>query len=133
MGPSFVDAEGKGQRGKEAITAFYDNVISQSESLKFTIRQTIECGDEVANIGEIRITLPGNQVGIVPDRQHLQGERRGEARFAAFVLGAGQAHVQRRLTASRTSGPARPVTSRESAAPPGPVGGRTATPAGRTS
>ena len=51
--------------GKEAITAFYDNVISQSESLKFTIRQSIECGDEVANIGELRITLPGNQVGIV--------------------------------------------------------------------
>jgi ketosteroid isomerase-like protein len=66
VGPSFVDPDGKGQRGKEAITAFYDNVISQSESLKFTIRQSIECGDEVANIGEIRITLPGNQVGIVP-------------------------------------------------------------------
>ena len=65
VGPSFVDADGKGQRGKEAITAFYDNVISQSESLKFTIRQSIECGDEVANIGELRITLPGNQVGIV--------------------------------------------------------------------
>ena len=65
VGPSFVDADGKGQRGKEAITAFYDNVISQSESLKFTIRQSIECGDEVANIGKLRITLPGNQVGIV--------------------------------------------------------------------
>ena len=65
VGPSFVDAEGKGQRGKEAITAFYDNVVSQSESLKFAIRQTIECGDEVINIGELRITLPGNQVGIV--------------------------------------------------------------------
>jgi steroid delta-isomerase len=66
VGPSFIDAEGTGQRGKEAIAAFYDNVISQSESIKFTIRQTIECGDEVANIGEIRITLPGNQVGTVP-------------------------------------------------------------------
>ena len=41
-------------------------MISQSESIKFTIRQTIECGDEVANIGEIKITLPGNQVGVVP-------------------------------------------------------------------
>ena len=65
VGPSFVDPEGKGQHGKEAITAFYDNVVSQSESLKFTIRQTIECGNEVANIGEIRITLPGNKVGTV--------------------------------------------------------------------
>jgi ketosteroid isomerase-like protein len=66
VGPSFIDPDGTGQRGKEAITAFYDNVISQSESIKFTIRQTIECGDEVANIGEITITLPGHQVGIVP-------------------------------------------------------------------
>jgi len=65
VGPSFVDPEGKGQRGIAAISAFYDNVVSQSESLKFTIRQSIECGDEVANIGEIRITLPGNQVGTV--------------------------------------------------------------------
>jgi steroid Delta-isomerase len=65
VGPSFVDPEGKGQRGKEAITAFYDNVVSQSESLKFTIRQTIECGNEVANIGELRITLPGKKVGVV--------------------------------------------------------------------
>ncbi len=40
-------------------------MISQSESLKFTIRQSIECGDEVANIGELRITLPGNQVAMV--------------------------------------------------------------------
>jgi len=65
VGPSFVDAEGKGQRGIEAITAFYDKVVSQSEALKFTIRQSIECGDEVCNIGELRITLPGNQVGTV--------------------------------------------------------------------
>ena len=65
VGPSFVDPEGKGQQGIAAISAFYDNVVSQSESLKFTIRQSIECGDEVANIGEIRITLPGNQVGTV--------------------------------------------------------------------
>ena len=66
VGPSAFDPEAKGHRGKEAITAFYDNVVSQSESLKFTIRQTIECGNEVVNIGELRITLPGNQVGIVP-------------------------------------------------------------------
>ena len=65
VGPSFVDPDGKGQRGKEAITSFYDKVIAQSESLEFTIRQSIECGDEVANIGELRITLPGHQVGTV--------------------------------------------------------------------
>ena len=65
VGPSMFDPEGTGHRGTEAITAFYDNVISQSESLKFSIRQSLECGSEVANIGELRITLPGNQVAIV--------------------------------------------------------------------
>jgi steroid Delta-isomerase len=65
VGPSFVDPDGKGQHGIEAITAFYDKVVSQSEALKFTIRHSIECGDEVCNIGELQITLPGNQVGTV--------------------------------------------------------------------
>ena len=40
-------------------------MISQSEALKFTIHRSIECGDEVCNIGELQITLPGNQVGTV--------------------------------------------------------------------
>lgn len=66
VGPSFIDPDGTGQRGKQAIAAFYDNVISQSDSIKFMIRHTIDCGDEVANIGQITITLPGNQVGVVP-------------------------------------------------------------------
>ncbi|MGH9028983.1 MAG: nuclear transport factor 2 family protein [Acidimicrobiales bacterium] len=65
VGPSMFDPEGTGNRGKDAIASFYDNVISQSDSLQFTIRQSIECGDEVVNIGEIRITLPDNQVGTV--------------------------------------------------------------------
>ena len=66
IGPSAFDPEGKGHRGKEAITAFYDNVITTSEKIEFTIRDSYECGSEVANVGQIRITLPGNQVGIVP-------------------------------------------------------------------
>ena len=65
VGPSFVSEDGSGQRGIEAIATFYDNVISQSESIKFTIHRSIECGDEVCNIGELRITLPGDQVGVV--------------------------------------------------------------------
>ena len=66
VGPSMFDPEAKGHRGKEAITAFYDNVITTSEKIEFTIRDSYECGNEVANVGQIRITLPGNQVGIVP-------------------------------------------------------------------
>jgi steroid delta-isomerase len=66
VGPSLFDPEGKGHRGREAITAFYDNVIMMSEKIEFTIRDSYECGSEVANVGQIRITLPGVQVGIVP-------------------------------------------------------------------
>jgi steroid Delta-isomerase len=66
VGPSGFDPDGKGHRGKAAITAFYDNVIVMSEKIEFTIRDSYECGNEVANVGQIRITLPGNQVGIVP-------------------------------------------------------------------
>jgi steroid Delta-isomerase len=66
VGPSMFDPDAKGHRGKEAITAFYDNVIVTSEKIKFTIRDSYECGSEVANVGQIEITLPGNQVGIVP-------------------------------------------------------------------
>jgi steroid Delta-isomerase len=66
VGPSMFDPDAKGHRGIEAITAFYDNVIVTSEKIEFTIRDSYECGSEVANVGQIRITLPGNQVGIVP-------------------------------------------------------------------
>jgi len=66
VGPSMFDPEGKGHRGIEAITAFYDNVISTSEKIEFSIRDSYECGSEVANVGQIRITLPGGQVGTVP-------------------------------------------------------------------
>ncbi|HTT87711.1 MAG TPA: nuclear transport factor 2 family protein [Acidimicrobiales bacterium] len=66
VGPSMFDPEGKGHRGIEAVTAFYDNVISSSEKIEFTIRDSYECGSEVANVGQIRITLPGGQVGTVP-------------------------------------------------------------------
>jgi len=65
VGPSVFDPEGEGHRGKEAITAFYDNVISTSESLKFDMRQWAECGDECVFAGSLRIALPGGQTGTV--------------------------------------------------------------------
>lgn len=65
VGPSPFDPEGKGQRGIEAITAFFDNVISMSEKVRFEMRQSSECGDECAFAGTIRITLPGGQEGSV--------------------------------------------------------------------
>ena len=59
IGPSPFDLDGRGHRGRAAIAAFYDNVIAPNESLTFTIRQSFLCGDEIANVGVIRITLAG--------------------------------------------------------------------------
>jgi len=65
VGPSMLDASGRGRHGIADITDFYDNVIATSENIHFTVKESIECGNEVANTGEIRITLPGGQVGTV--------------------------------------------------------------------
>jgi ketosteroid isomerase-like protein len=59
VGPSMFDPDGTGHRGPEAIAAFYDHVIGVNESIRFDIRQSFECGDEVANVGLIRITFAG--------------------------------------------------------------------------
>ena len=49
----------KAERGIEAIAAFYDNVIATSEATAFEMNQSYLCGDEVAEVGTIRITLAG--------------------------------------------------------------------------
>jgi steroid delta-isomerase len=59
IGPSPLDPEGNGQRGIEAIAAFYDNVIATSEATAFEMNQSYLCGDEVAEVGIIKITLAG--------------------------------------------------------------------------
>lgn len=66
IGPSMFDPEGRGQRGKEAIAKFFDDVIAPNDRIRFTIRSSYECGSEVANVGTIDITLPGgSQVASV--------------------------------------------------------------------
>ena len=59
IGPSPFDPEGVGHRGLAAIGAFYDNVIATSEATAFEMSQSYLCGDEVAEVGIIRITLAG--------------------------------------------------------------------------
>ncbi len=59
VGPSMFDPDGTGHRGPAAIAAFYDNVIGVNESIRFDIRQSFLCGDEVANVGVIRINFAG--------------------------------------------------------------------------
>lgn len=67
IGPSMFDPEGKGHRGRVAIRAFYDNVIGPNDAIAFTIRESIACGNEVANIGTISTTLPGGAATVHTD------------------------------------------------------------------
>jgi steroid Delta-isomerase len=82
IGPSAFDPEGRGHRGREAIAAFYDAVIAPNESLVFTIRHSFLCGEEVANVGVIRITLGG---GVAVEVDGVYTYRRSpDGRIAAL-------------------------------------------------
>jgi steroid Delta-isomerase len=59
VGPSFLDPDGTGHRGKEAIAAFWDANIGSLESVDFEIVDSFLAGSEVANIGTIHLGLPG--------------------------------------------------------------------------
>ena len=63
VGPSFLDPDGKGHRGKEAIGAFWDANIGSLESVDFEIADSFLAGDEVANVGTIVLGLPGGSTG----------------------------------------------------------------------
>ncbi|MFN8051680.1 MAG: nuclear transport factor 2 family protein [Acidimicrobiales bacterium] len=56
IGVSALDPTGLGHHGHDAIAAFYDNVIGPNE-VRFTIRESWEAGDEVANVGRITTTM----------------------------------------------------------------------------
>lgn len=59
VGRSDFDPEGKGHRGHEAISAFWDATIANVERFEFVIRDSHAAGDEVANVGTITTYLPG--------------------------------------------------------------------------
>lgn len=61
IGPSHLDPEGRGHRGKEAIARFYDMAIAPSE-LTFHFEKTYQCGNEEANVGHIEIVAHGHRV-----------------------------------------------------------------------
>jgi steroid delta-isomerase len=65
VGPSALDPEGRGHRGRDAIARFYDNVIAPARSIRFEIDRSIECGDEVANVGRIFIDFDGSDTMVV--------------------------------------------------------------------
>jgi steroid Delta-isomerase len=59
VGPSWLDPEGDGHRGKEAIGAFWDTTIATLDSIRFEIVDSFLAGSEVANVGTIHLGLPG--------------------------------------------------------------------------
>ncbi|MBF6211870.1 nuclear transport factor 2 family protein [Nocardia puris] len=62
IGPSGFDPEGKGHRGRDAIAAFWDKAIAQTESIEFLFDDSFACGAEVAFTGTIRSRLGGHQI-----------------------------------------------------------------------
>lgn len=56
IGVSALDPTGLGHQGRDAIGAFYDNVIGPND-VRFDIRESWEAGDEVANVGRITTTM----------------------------------------------------------------------------
>ncbi|AMU57438.1 nuclear transport factor 2 family protein [Mycobacteroides abscessus] len=62
VGPSPFDPDGNGHRGKEAIAAFWDNIIAPTEKLDFIFDTTYDCGTHQANVGRIVTTMNGYQM-----------------------------------------------------------------------
>ena len=65
IGPSPLDPAGHGHHGLHAIAAFYDAVIAPNDEISFEIERSYLCGDEVADVGIIRTTLPGGSHVVV--------------------------------------------------------------------
>ena len=76
VGPSFFDAEGKGHRGKEAISAFWDMAIEPVAEFRFTIRDSFANGNACANIGTFSTRL---QDGSLADTELIAVYRVDEA------------------------------------------------------
>jgi ketosteroid isomerase-like protein len=64
VGPSPFDPEGLGQRGKQAIAAFWDKHIAPNRVL-FNVKHSYAAGSECANVGTITIVMEGGLVTFV--------------------------------------------------------------------
>ncbi|HNJ70501.1 MAG TPA: nuclear transport factor 2 family protein [Microthrixaceae bacterium] len=61
IGPSPFSPDGLGQRGRDAIEAFYDSVIGPND-VSFRIDQSWAAGSEVANVGTITTRMADGTV-----------------------------------------------------------------------
>ena len=64
IGPSMLDPEGKGHRGKAAIAAVWDKLIGPNRVF-FDVRESHACGNECANVGSVMTVMPNGAILIV--------------------------------------------------------------------
>ena len=57
IGKSFIDPTGLGHHGPDGRAAFWDSNMAPN-SIVFTLKDSFACGNEVANVADITITLP---------------------------------------------------------------------------
>lgn len=77
IGPSPFDPEGKGHRGRDAISEFWDKAIAPTTKIEFFFRDTYECGTEEANVGHILITTGDYQTtaeGVFTYKANAEGQ-----------------------------------------------------------
>lgn len=95
VGPSPLDPTGKGHRGKEAIAAFWDNVISKAE-VGFDYPKSYAAGDECAFTGCVINTLPGGKEfrahGVFVYRVNDDGKLLSLRAFWEFANPEGASH-----------------------------------------
>jgi steroid delta-isomerase len=58
IGTSFIDPTGLGHHGPDGRASFWDNNMAPN-SIVFDLKDSFACGNEVANIATITITIPG--------------------------------------------------------------------------
>ena len=58
VGVSPLDPSGRGHRGREALSRFWDMVIGPGR-MTYVIRESYPCADECANVWSLTNTLPG--------------------------------------------------------------------------
>ncbi|MBJ8345858.1 nuclear transport factor 2 family protein [Antrihabitans sp. YC2-6] len=77
VGKSGFDPEGKGHHGREAIAAFWDKAIAQTDSIEFRFHDSFACGNEVVFVGMIRSIVGGMQIdaeGVFTYRVNDEGK-----------------------------------------------------------
>lgn len=77
IGPSHFDPEGKGHRGRDAISAFWDVAIAPTDSIEFNFADSFACGNEEANVGNIVIIMGGYRItteGVFTYRADAEGK-----------------------------------------------------------